>query len=322
MSHNFADALHSPGQQVVRRFALASVVANVVIVVTGGAVRLTGSGLGCPTWPHCTGSSFVPHDALGVHGVVEFSNRMLTYVLAAVVIATFVVVWRHRPARRSLRVLVSLLVLSIPAQAVVGGITVLTDLNPWVVSLHFMFSMVLVALSTLLVRRVGEGDEPPAATVPVPTVWLARGTYAALAAVLYIGTVVTGSGPHAGDVHAPRNGLSPDAMSQLHTDLVMLLIGLTVGLVLTLRTVSAPARLLRAATLLLVLELAQGLVGAVQYATGLPIVLVGFHVFGASVLTVAATWTLLLTRSRPGGSARTRPGLPTEVRRDPAPSTR
>jgi cytochrome c oxidase assembly protein subunit 15 len=284
--------------------AIASLVANIAIVVTGGAVRLTGSGLGCPTWPRCTDDSFVARPELGTHGLIEYGNRLLTFVLVAVAVATLAVVWRHRPIRPRSRTLAVLLFLGIPAQAVLGGITVLTDLNPWIVAGHLMLSMVLIALSVLLLHAVG-GDasySPRAATGLPPAVislgWL---VYLLMWAVLYAGTVVTGSGPHAGDADAPRNGLDPAAVSQLHADLVLLLLGLTVGLVLALRAVDAPAAAVRAAQWLLGIELAQGLVGAVQYATDLPLVLVGMHLLGAAVLVAVATWALLSVREPAGG---------------------
>jgi len=279
-------------------------VANILIVVTGGAVRLTGSGLGCPAWPRCTEAtrdepgSFVPHGELGAHGVIEFGNRLLTLGLVAVAIATLVAVWRLAPARRSLRRLALLLALGIPAQATVGGLTVLTDLNPWVVALHFLVSMGLVSLAVVLVRRIDEGDEPARPTVPPAARWLVRATYALVWAVLYAGTVVTGSGPHAGDADAPRTGLDPAAVSQLHANLVFLLVGLTVGCVVVLRMIGAPRPTVVAAQWLLAVEAVQALVGVVQYVTDLPVVLVGVHLLGAALVTAAATWLLLTTRER------------------------
>jgi len=292
------------GRTAVHRLALASLVANMLIVVTGGAVRLTGSGLGCPTWPRCTEAdaerpgSFVPHGELGAHGVIEFANRLLTFALIAVAVATLVAVWRMRPRRPTLRRLASALALGIPAQAVVGGITVLTNLNPWVVALHLVLSMVLVSLAVVLVRRIDESDRPPEPTVPPLTLWLVRGTFALVWVVVYVGTIVTGSGPHAGDTDAPRNGLDPAAVSQLHANLVFLLIGLTLGCVIALRATGAPARAVAAAQWLLGVELVQGLSGLVQYATGLPVILVGLHLLGASLVIATATWTLLGTRTR------------------------
>ncbi len=280
----------------MRPAAVASLVVNVLIVVTGGVVRLTGSGLGCPTWPRCTDQSFVPHRALGIHSAIEFGNRMLTFVVAAVAIATLVIAWRY--GRRAVRRLAFLLALGVPAQAVIGGITVLTDLNPWIVSFHLLVSLAMVGLSVTLIRRLDEGDGPAVPLVPGGVVWLTRAVFAAGWAVLYVGTVVTGSGPHAGDVDAPRNGLDPRSLTQLHTDLVFLLVGLTVAAVLVLRTAGAPTTVRRAAAVLLAVELAQGLVGFVQYFTDLPVVLVAVHLLGASLLSAAMTWLLVSVRER------------------------
>jgi cytochrome c oxidase assembly protein subunit 15 len=278
----------------MRPAAIASLVANIGIVVTGGVVRLTGSGLGCPTWPRCKGASFVPHRAMGIHGTIEFSNRMLTFAVAAVAIATFVVAWRY--GRASVLRLALLLAVGVPAQAVIGGISVLTDLNPWVVSLHLLVSLAMVCLATALLRRVGEGDGPPRLVVPTGAAWLARAVFVSGWVVLYVGTVVTGSGPHAGDANAPRNGLDPQALSQLHADVVFLLVGLSVAAVLL--SLAGPPLVRRAAVMLLVVELAQGTIGFVQYFTGLPVVLVAFHLLGAALLAAAMTWLLLSVRDR------------------------
>jgi cytochrome c oxidase assembly protein subunit 15 len=302
------DAVLNPSRTGVRRLAWASLAANVVIVLTGGAVRLTGSGLGCPTWPRCTEAtetepgSFVPHAELGAHAVIEFANRLLTFVLVAVAVLTFVAAWRLRPARPSVRNLALLLALGIPAQAVIGGATVLTDLNPWIVAGHLLVSMALVSIA-VVIRRVGEGDGPARPVLTGPAVWLFRATYAVTWVVLYLGTVVTGSGPHAGDADAPRNGLDPAAMSQLHADGAFLLVGLTIGCLAVARALDAPAPVVRAAALLLGIELAQGTVGFVQYLTDLPEVLVAAHLLGAAVLVAAATHLLLSTHTRPGGEA-------------------
>ena len=284
----------------MRPAAIASLVVNIGIVVTGGVVRLTGSGLGCPTWPRCSGQSFVPHRAMGVHSAIEFGNRMLTFVVAAVAIATFVLAWRYgRPA--VLR-LAFLLALGVPVQAVIGGISVLTDLNPWVVSLHLLVSLALVGVAVTLLRRLAEGDGPPVPLVPSGVTWLVRSVFAVGWVVLYVGTVVTGSGPHAGDLHAPRNGLDPRALSQLHTDVVMLLVGLTVATVLVLWSADVPSAVRRAAAVLLGVELVQGLVGFVQYFTDLPVVLVAFHLLGDALVSAALAWLLVSARRRPAAT--------------------
>ncbi|MEO6471184.1 MAG: COX15/CtaA family protein [Aeromicrobium sp.] len=278
----------TPDRRFVLGWAWASIVANATLVLTGGLVRLTGSGLGCPTWPRCTDDSFVPHQALGAHGVIEFGNRMLTYVLVVVAVGTAVAVWRWAAANRSMRILVILMGLGIPLQGVVGGVSVLTDLNPWVVSVHLLLSMVLVAASVVLLVRVrGDGSE----AIDDMQAWLVRGTYVVLWAVVYLGTIVTGSGPHAGDAKAPRNGLDPADISQAHADVVFLLVGLTVGCWLALRAKAPMAA--RAALALLVFELAQGRIGFVQYWTDLPIALVAAHLVGAAILIASGTHLLL-----------------------------
>jgi cytochrome c oxidase assembly protein subunit 15 len=257
------------------RAGWASLVANCLLVVTGGAVRLTGSGLGCPTWPRCHGSSFTPHGEMNVHSAIEFGNRTLTFVLAAVAVATFVAAWQS--GRRELRWLAFGLGLAIPAQAVIGGITVLTDLNPWVVSFHLLSSMAIIGVAVVFLWRV---DRP----LPRPTP-LAWATFAAAWAVLYLGTVVTGAGPHAGDADSRRNGLSSLQTAQLHADLVFLLVGLTLAMLLLGRT--------RAVVVLFAIELGQGAIGFVQYFTHLPVVLVGFHMLGAALVSAAVTWVVL-----------------------------
>ena len=223
----------------LRPLGWASLVANIVLVVTGGAVRLTGSGLGCPTWPRCTDASFTPHGAYDVHSAIEFGNRMLTFVLVAVAVATFVAAWRSGRARAAPpRAACS--PSAIPAQAVIGGITVLTDLNPWIVSFHLL----LLAGDGRGRGRVPAPDRPPPtrcapAARSSALAWL---TFAAAWVVLYVGTVVTGSGPHAGDASSPRNGLDPLQLSQLHADAVFLFVGLTVGLLLALLATGARPR--------------------------------------------------------------------------------
>jgi cytochrome c oxidase assembly protein subunit 15 len=276
----------------LRGWAWASVVANVGIVVTGGVVRLTGSGLGCPTWPRCTDESLTPHGAYDVHQAIEFGNRMLTWVLVAIAVATFVAAWQS--GRRDLRRLALVIALGIPAQAVIGGITVLTDLNPWIVSLHLLCSMAIIGVAVLFLQRI---DHPAPAVPPRGAVMgLGWATFASAWAVLYVGTVVTGSGPHAGDAGSARNGLSPLQMSQLHADLVFLFVGLTLGLLFAVLATGAPAATRRAVVVLLVVEVAQGAIGFVQYFTDLPIVLVGFHMLGAALVSATVTWALLQVR--------------------------
>ena len=283
----------------MRPLALANLVANIALVVTGAAVRLTGSGLGCPTWPKCTAASYTTTAAMGVHGAIEFGNRLLGIALGIVALACFVVALLQRPRRRSLVWLSLAVGLGIPGQGVIGGVTVLTDLNPWVVGLHFLLSIALIAGAYALWRRTGESDAPARPLVPGPMRALARITALAAAAVLVAGVIVTGSGPHAGDEHAKRTGLDPQAVSQFHADLVFLLIGLSVALWFALRALGADRRAVRAAAVRGVVELAQGLIGFVQYFSQLPVIVVAFHMLGASLVWTATLAMLWSMRTRP-----------------------
>lgn len=294
--HRLLDRFPVPAA-LLRRLALASIIANVGIVVTGGAVRLTASGLGCPTWPRCTDGSYVPTNEMGVHGVIEFGNRTLTFAVGIIAFATVLAALAHRPRRRGVLALSIAVFCGIPAQAVVGGITVLTNLNPWVVGLHFLASMAVIAAAYALWRRTADPDGPAVAVVPAPLRTLARLTTVVGVAVLLIGTWVTGSGPHAGDRDAVRNGLDPESISQVHADSVFLLLGLSVALVFAFRAVGA-ARAERAALLLVGVELGQGLIGFVQYFTHLPGVLVGAHMFGSCLVLLAALHVQWSTRER------------------------
>jgi len=269
-----------PGLRRLRVAALASVIANVGIILTGGAVRLTGSGLGCPTWPTCTRHSLVPTDELGIHSAVEFTNRTLTFVLTVVAITTLVLAYR---AGRE-KALAWVAFAGIPAQALLGGNTVLTGLNPWTVAIHLLVSIAIVTITFALWWRVSDHDLPRVPK-PVRTATDVLAGFALL--VLALGTVVTGSGPHAGDRKTPRMGFDIRDVTQLHADAVMLLIGLTVGLALLALASGGSAALVRAVRDLLVVELAQGLIGYVQYFTGVPSTLVEFHLLGAALVWIA-----------------------------------
>jgi heme a synthase len=287
----------SASTTLLRRLALASVAANVVIVVTGGAVRLTGSGLGCPTWPRCTDASYVANAEMGIHGAIEFGNRMLTWVLVLVAGAGLAAAVLHRPRRRSLVLLAAAVVVGIVAQAVIGGITVRTGLHPSIVGIHFVVSMLLLLVAYAFWRRTGEPDGRVRPTVPAPLRTLAWIITAAGAAVVVAGVAVTGSGPHAGDANAVRNGLDPESVAQVHADLVFLLLGLSVAGWFAFRAVGARAPA-RAALVLIAVELGQGLVGFVQYVTNLPAPVVALHMLGACLVWLATLAVLWSTRER------------------------
>ena len=290
------------GSRWLAPILLANLVAEVGIVVTGGLVRVTGSGLGCPTWPECTDGSITPtvEQAEGVHKYIEFGNRTLTGVLLVLALATVVVVWRAAP-RRAMKVAAGLVLGGVVGQAVLGGVTVLLGLNPAIVAAHFLVSMGLVAASSYLWFARHEGAGAPRALVAPLAANLAWVTVAAGAAVLALGTVVTGSGPHSGDADEPnRFGFDPRTVSWLHADLVMVFIGLVVATWLAARLTAVddergPAR---AWLVVLGVSLAQGLIGYVQYFTDLPEALVIAHMLGASLLVVALTNGILALRSR------------------------
>jgi cytochrome c oxidase assembly protein subunit 15 len=287
----------------VRRLAVASLIGQTLLVVTGGAVRLTSSGLGCPTWPRCTDSSLVNTPEMGIHGFIEFGNRLLTFALAAVAALMLVYLWNLRKERRDLFLLALGLLASIPAQAVIGGITVLTNLNPWVVGLHFLVSMALVVFATLLVNRAfgrtGRFRTVPLAALPgvMRPVTAAVALFSALAVML--GVVVTGAGPHAGDADAPRNGLDWDLFSHIHAvPAYLVTAGTLVALALVLlRRIKGPIRM--AVLGLLGVTVLQAVIGFTQYYNGIPALLVAAHMLGAALLMGAATNAWDIARSSP-----------------------
>ena len=279
----------------VRVIAWASLVSQTLIVGTGGAVRLTGSGLGCPTWPRCTEDSFVATPEMGIHGIVEFGNRLLTFVLVIIAILAFVAVLRMRRERPELLRLTIALGLGIPLQAVIGGITVLTQLNPWIVGLHFVVSAVLVALAVVFVHRVYRGRTTGELLVPRPVQALALATAVGAWITVLVGIVVTGSGPHAGDGGASRNGLDSELLQHVHSWPAYITFGLSVLLlVVALRLGLAPLR--RAVIALLAVEVVQIGVGLAQARLGLPELLVGIHMVLACVLIAVVTLVLLTLR--------------------------
>jgi cytochrome c oxidase assembly protein subunit 15 len=278
------------GAVAMRRWAVASLVVNLLIVVTGALVRVTDSGLGCPTWPRCTELSYVTHPELGLHGAIEFGNRLLTFVLVIVAVLTWLTAVLYREngqPRTDLMRLTTILALGIPAQAVIGGITVLTQLNPFVVALHLLVSFALIALSVALVRRT-RGLTPTDAAPRAVT--LARAAFLLMWVTVWLGTVVTGSGPHAGDEQAVRTGLDPALVSHVHAVAVYATVAVTIGCVVLLRS--------RAAVALLGVELAQAVVGITQYHLGLPIWLVMLHLLGAGLSIALATNLALSVRVR------------------------
>ncbi|MCA0217729.1 MAG: COX15/CtaA family protein [Actinobacteria bacterium] len=285
----------------IRGFAIATLVAQILIVGTGGAVRLTGSGLGCPTWPRCTDDSFVTTPEMGIHGIIEFGNRLLTFVLIAIAIVMFVLVLRIRRERRDLFVLALVIGLGIPAQGVIGGLSVLTNLNPYVVGLHFVLSVVLVVLSTVLVYRVYAGPRGVRASVPLWYSALTHATSALVAITILVGIITTGSGPHAGDSGASRNGLDSELLQHVHSWPAYATVAATILLLIGALRLGRP-RLVRFTGILLAIEAAQVAVGLAQARLGLPEILVGTHMVLACCLAAAMTAVVLSLRE-PAASA-------------------
>ena len=267
------------------------------LVITGGAVRLTGSGLGCPTWPRCTDTSYVTTAAMGFHGMIEFGNRMLTGVLVAIAVFAMLCALLQRPRRRRVTRLALIVLATIPAQAVLGGITVLTDLNPWVVASHFLLTIAIIAVAYAFWTATRESDTPAQPTAPAPVRALVACLATASAAVIVAGTVVTGSGPHAGDATAPRTGLDPASVAQVHADLVFLLIGLSVGTWFALRAVGTRAAATRAGWLIVIIA-SQAVIGFVQYATNLPPLIVAAHMAGACAVWLGTLGVAFAMRTR------------------------
>ena len=276
---------------------MTSLIANVGIVSTGGLVRLTNSGLGCPSWPDCSSGDLVPVRALSSHKAIEFGNRTLTILLVIAVAAVFLAVWRTTPRQAGLVRWAWITLLGVPAQILVGGVLIFTHLNPLAVAGHFMLSMVLIGAATVLWWRTRRPVDAESTPLPLVVRRLGWATWVLTYGVFIVGTLVTGTGPHAGDATAKRLHLRPTAISQLHADLVMLLVGVAAALAVCVTAVGADAVARRMTRVLIGVLLAQATVGFAQYFSGLPVPLVELHVTGAAVLAAAATAAVLALNS-------------------------
>lgn len=269
---------------------------QIAIVVTGGLVRLTGSGLGCPTWPQCEPGSYTPsfHPADGIHPYIEFGNRMIGIIVGIVALTLVILVWRSSIGR-PFTYLSGLILAGTIGQGVLGGITVRTGLNPGTVMAHFLISMALISLSTMLVWNTRHRACPPTSRVPKKVQLMIRrlgwAAMATLVIVLVLGTITTGSGPHSGDAVEPaRFGFDPQTMSWLHADSVLVFFGLLVALLVSVNLVDGLSPAIKPWVLVLAVALSQGVIGYVQYALDLPILLVSLHMLGAALLTMTTTY--------------------------------
>ncbi len=291
----------TPTARTMRGWALASVVVNAGITVSGAVVRVTESGLGCPTWPNCTPGSLLPaaHPEISpINMAIEFGNRMITFLVLVVGIACVLSAMRLAPRRTSLVRLAWLQPLGIAAQALWGGLVVSTMLNPFTVSMHFLISIGLIAACWALYARSGEGDAPVRRVVHPATRRLGQVLLAAVFALLVVGVVVTGTGPHSGDVLASRYDFDIETVARLHADLAYVVVGLTFALLFALHVTDSPRPARRAALALLVIELAQGVIGYTQYFLGVPAFLVGLHVVGSTLVWIGALRAVTALRVR------------------------
>jgi cytochrome c oxidase assembly protein subunit 15 len=289
----------TPEPRTVRRAALSALLMAVLIVVTGGAVRLTGSGLGCPTWPKCTDDSLTTTSAMGFHGAIEFGNRMLTYVLCAAVGWAIIAARSQKPYRRGLVLLGWVQFWIVMSNAVLGGIVVLVGLNPYTVAAHFVATSALIAVATVMWQRTREGDAAPRPLVGKAVQQLVWFLTAAAALLILVGTVVTGAGPHAGDSsEVERMPVDWETVSKLHAVLAWIVVTLTFALWFALKAVDAPKNPLARTRELFLILLAQGVIGYVQYFTDLPEVLVGLHMLGSAVMWIWVLRVVLSLRER------------------------
>ncbi|WP_307849621.1 COX15/CtaA family protein [Qaidamihabitans albus] len=293
-----------PSQAVQRAVAVAAIVTQGGIGVTGSVVRVTGSGLGCPTWPQCFSGSMFPvehpeYDTL--RQWIEFSNRMLTGIVGIAAALCVLAAWRillDHPGRRRLVKLAWAMPAGVVAQGAIGGLTVLTGLLWWTVAIHFLASTVLVWLAVLLLHAFHEGDEPPRWRVTPVGRALLVALVAALGAVLVAGTTVTGAGPHGGDPATPRLQAPIETLAQVHGALLVVYLLVLAALGGHWLRAGAPAMLWRCYAAVWIVALAQGVLGSVQYALGVPEALVSFHVLGAALLIVATATLWCAARDR------------------------
>jgi heme a synthase len=283
----------------LKAYGWASLASQILIVVTGGLVRLTGSGLGCPTWPRCTEDSFVTVPEMGWHGVIEFGNRLLTFVLIIIALLTFIVVRRTtKTLRFGLTWPALALGLGIILQALLGGLTVLTGLNSWVVGAHFLLSGVLISIASVLVWRIYSPAHKPVSYTAVRLAWP---VFVVGWVTVIVGVIVTGAGPHAGDANTPRNGLDLEIWQHFHAYPAYLMTAL-IGWAFIATWVSvgesaASNPAVRSLGILLLVSISQAILGVVQSNLGVPALMAGAHMLGAALIISLLTFQLLALRS-------------------------
>ncbi|GAA3447430.1 COX15/CtaA family protein [Planomonospora venezuelensis] len=291
----------SPTAATMRWWALIAVAVNAGITVTGAVVRVTGSGLGCPTWPRCTPDSFVPaaHDGISpLNTAIEFGNRLLTFLVLVVALACLAAALRLPERRRDLVRLAWLQPVGVAVQALWGGVVVHSALNPVTVNVHFLFSIGMIAAACALYARAGEGDAPAQRLVHRDIRTLGYVLVGAVLLLILAGMVVTGTGPHSGDEMASRFDFDIETVARIHADVAYLVVGLTFALLFALHVTDVRGGARRAALTLLAVELAQGVIGYVQYFLAVPAFLVGLHVLGSTLVWICTLRVAFAMRVR------------------------
>ncbi|MEF3403822.1 COX15/CtaA family protein [Agromyces sp. CCNWLW203] len=294
----------------LRFFAWASFVLNVLIIATGGAVRLTGSGLGCSDWPVCVPGSLVPTPELGIHGVIEFANRTISGPLLIAAIGVLILVWRRRSERRDLFVLAVLVFVLVIVQALVGAFVVWQELAAALVGFHYTVSVVIVCIAAAFLVRMYEPGGSREIAVPKPYAILTHVTSAVLALTVVVGVVTTASGPHSGDEDVIRTGVDASVLAHVHSWPGYALLVLTLALVAAAWRLKLPT--LRWSIALLAIELVQVGVGLYQSRNGLPVLAVGVHMVLAA-LTAAAMTVVIMRLKRPVAADAARETSPVEA---------
>ena len=287
-----------------RRIALAAVVLLAIIVVTGASVRLTGSGLGCPDWPNCSPGRLTPESASDSHAMIEFVNRTVTGLVSLVVIVAVLGSLVRTPRSRRLVILSLGLVAGVIVQIILGKLVVEELLSPTFVMAHFLVSMVLLANAVLLYYYASQPPTDPVVSVSPGVHWMSRLLVLSGAVVLVTGTVVTGAGPHSGDVpgisqRATRLDIAVRDAARIHGTSAMILLALTLVTAWLVWRTRAPQRVQHRLSILLVVLVAQGAIGYAQYFSGIPPLLVALHVAGATSVWIAVMWFALGVYERP-----------------------
>jgi heme a synthase len=300
----------SPNLGIQRALGVLAVITQCGIAMTGSIVRVTESGLGCPTWPECSAGSLVPiADPINgqLHQWIEFSNRLLGIAVGVVAALVFLAAVFSKPARRRYILLALTMPLGIVLQAVIGGITVLMKLDWWTVSLHFLPTPLLVWLAVVLLRSITEGDKTPQPLLPKPLRALLVAMSFVLGGLLVVGTLVTAAGPHAGDIHTPRLDLPVSSLAQLHADFLFVFVGMLAAFGFAVRITGGTRAIWQRYWLLVVTVVAQAVLGMVQYFLGVPDVLVALHVLGSTLVVAAIASLWCATRTRGPLPARVTP---------------